>query len=116
MKKRIGSLSVVNSLDVLRERMLLELARRKAMQDQKQIDANRRFLNSVGKRSVQDNNDMNYSKYIELKNNDDIFDNQLMNNQVKNDNPTRNPLERTIDWYNVDDADEQNDDHDQSKV
>ncbi|XP_032663099.1 diuretic hormone 44 [Odontomachus brunneus] len=50
--KRIGSLSIVNSLDVLRQRVLLELARRKALQDQRQIDANRRFLETIGKRSV----------------------------------------------------------------
>ncbi|XP_076161440.1 corticotropin-releasing diuretic hormone 44 [Ptiloglossa arizonensis] len=50
--KRIGSLSIVNSLDVLRQRVLLELARRKAMQDQRQIDANRRILETIGKRSL----------------------------------------------------------------
>lgn len=50
--KRIGSLSIVNSLDVLRQRVLLELARRKALQDQQQIDANRRILKTIGKRSL----------------------------------------------------------------
>ncbi|EGI59165.1 Diuretic hormone class 1 [Acromyrmex echinatior] len=50
--KRIGSLSIVNNLDVLRQRVLLELARRKALQDQRQVEENRRFLESVGKRSV----------------------------------------------------------------
>ncbi|XP_029172739.1 diuretic hormone 44 [Nylanderia fulva] len=50
--KRIGSLSIVNNLDVLRQRVLLELARRKALQDQRQIDENRRVLESIGKRSV----------------------------------------------------------------
>ncbi|XP_018305429.1 diuretic hormone 44 [Mycetomoellerius zeteki] len=50
--KRIGSLSIVNNLDVLRQRVLLELARRKALQDQRQVDENRRFLESIGKRSV----------------------------------------------------------------
>ncbi|KAK2588264.1 hypothetical protein KPH14_004293 [Odynerus spinipes] len=50
--KRIGSLSIVNSLDVLRQRVLLELARRKALQDQRQIDANRRLLETIGKRSA----------------------------------------------------------------
>lgn len=50
--KRIGSLSIVNSLDVLRQRVLLELARRKALQDQRQIDANRRILETIGKRSL----------------------------------------------------------------
>lgn len=52
--KRIGSLSIVNNLDVLRQRVLLELARRKQLQDQRQVDENRRFLESIGKRSVSD--------------------------------------------------------------
>ncbi|XP_014203769.1 diuretic hormone 44 [Copidosoma floridanum] len=49
--KRIGSLSIVNSVDVLRQRVLLELARRQAMEDQRQISENRRLLDSMGKRS-----------------------------------------------------------------
>ncbi|XP_018351746.1 PREDICTED: diuretic hormone 44 [Trachymyrmex septentrionalis] len=50
--KRIGTLSIVNNLEVLRQRVLLELARRKALQDERQIEENRRFLESIGKRSV----------------------------------------------------------------
>lgn len=50
--KRIGSLSIVNNLDVLRQRVLLELARRKQEQDLRQIAENRRVLESIGKRSV----------------------------------------------------------------
>ncbi|XP_058805494.1 diuretic hormone 44 [Phymastichus coffea] len=49
--KRIGSLSVVNSVDVLRERVLLELARRKAMEDQGLFGRNRELVSSVGKRT-----------------------------------------------------------------
>lgn len=52
--KRFGSLSIANPLDVLRERVMLQLARRKALQDQQQIDENRRFLEIIGKRSVQE--------------------------------------------------------------
>nr|QTE34439.1 corticotropin releasing factor-like diuretic hormone [Cataglyphis nodus] len=50
--KRIGSLSIVNNLDVLRQRVLLELARRKQEQDLRQIQENRRVLENIGKRSV----------------------------------------------------------------
>lgn len=50
--KRIGSLSIVSSMDVLRERVLLELARRQALQRQRQIEMNRRILDHIGKRSV----------------------------------------------------------------
>lgn len=45
-------MSIVNPLDVLRERVLLELARRKMRQNQRQVDANRRFLQTIGKRAV----------------------------------------------------------------
>lgn len=52
--KRIGSLSIVNNMDVLRNRVMLELARRKQERDQRQIEENRRFLENIGKRSVSD--------------------------------------------------------------
>ncbi|XP_012265519.1 diuretic hormone 44 [Athalia rosae] len=50
--KRLGSLSIVNPMDVLRERVLLELARRKMRQNQRQVDANRRLLQTIGKRAI----------------------------------------------------------------
>ncbi|KAK1132116.1 hypothetical protein K0M31_016251 [Melipona bicolor] len=65
--KRIGSLSIVNSLDVLRQRVLLELARRKALQDQRQIDANRRLLESIGKRSFPLYNVADESKAVDSR-------------------------------------------------
>ncbi|XP_046409919.1 diuretic hormone 44 [Neodiprion virginianus] len=52
--KRLGSLSIVNPLDVLRERVILELTRRKMRQNQKQVDANRRIMQSIGKRAITD--------------------------------------------------------------
>ncbi|XP_020283317.1 diuretic hormone 44 [Pseudomyrmex gracilis] len=52
--KRIGSLSIVNNLDVLRQRVMLELARMEALQNQRQIDQNRRILEDIGKRSDSD--------------------------------------------------------------
>lgn len=70
--KRIGSLSIVNNLDVLRERILLELARRKALQDQRQIDANRRILDSIGKRSVPSYKD--YTSLSRPQTSDRIYD------------------------------------------
>jgi Corticotropin-releasing factor family. len=53
--KRTGSgpsLSIVNPLDVLRQRLLLEIARRRMRQTQNQIQANRDILESIGKREV----------------------------------------------------------------
>jgi hypothetical protein len=53
--KRTGavpSLSIVNPLDVLRQRLLLEIARRRMRQSQDQIQANREILQTIGKRDV----------------------------------------------------------------
>ncbi|XP_067014533.1 diuretic hormone 44 [Anabrus simplex] len=51
--KRTGSqsLSIVAPLDVLRQRLLLELNRRRMRQSEGQIEANRKLLTSIGKRS-----------------------------------------------------------------
>lgn len=47
------SLSIVNPLDVLRQRLLLEIARRRQEKSQSQINENRKILTSLGKRSGQ---------------------------------------------------------------
>ncbi|XP_059486656.1 uncharacterized protein LOC132203141 [Neocloeon triangulifer] len=46
------SLSIVNPLDVLRQRVMLEMIRRRMRESEGQIQANREMLNSVGKRSL----------------------------------------------------------------
>lgn len=46
------SLSIVNPLDVLRQRLLLEIARRRMRQSEEKIHSNREWLMSIGKRSV----------------------------------------------------------------
>ncbi|KAG8227637.1 hypothetical protein J437_LFUL008714 [Ladona fulva] len=46
------SLSIVNPLDVLRQRLLLEIARRRMRQSEDQILANRELLKSIGKREA----------------------------------------------------------------
>ena len=46
-------LSIVNPLDVLRQRLLLELARRRMKENQDQIQANAEILKKIGKRSVE---------------------------------------------------------------
>uniref|UniRef100_A0A8D8LXA2 Diuretic hormone n=1 Tax=Cacopsylla melanoneura TaxID=428564 RepID=A0A8D8LXA2_9HEMI len=45
------SLSIVNPLDVLRQRLMLEIARRRQEKSQNQIDKNREILSNLGKRS-----------------------------------------------------------------
>uniref|UniRef100_A0A1B6BYX5 Corticotropin-releasing factor domain-containing protein n=1 Tax=Clastoptera arizonana TaxID=38151 RepID=A0A1B6BYX5_9HEMI len=46
------SLSIVNPLDVLRQRLLLEIARRRMRQSEEKIQANREWLKTIGKRSA----------------------------------------------------------------
>ena len=48
------SLSIVNSVDVLRNRYALELLRREAMDKERQISENRKFMESLGKRAHPD--------------------------------------------------------------
>jgi hypothetical protein len=48
------SLSVVNHLDVLRQKLLLEMARRRMQKSQSQIIANTNLLRQIGKRSPKD--------------------------------------------------------------
>lgn len=51
--KRAGngpSLSIINPLDVLRQRLLLEMARRQMRESQKQVAENRKFMKTIGKR------------------------------------------------------------------
>ncbi|KAL5273641.1 hypothetical protein ACFFRR_000407 [Megaselia abdita] len=49
-KRTKPSLSIVNPLDVLRQRLLLEIARRQFNENTRQIEKNRDILKSVGKR------------------------------------------------------------------
>lgn len=51
------SLSIVNPLDVLRQRLLLEIARRRMRQSEEKIHSNREWLMSIGKRSVDNEHD-----------------------------------------------------------
>lgn len=46
------SLSIVNPLDVLRQRLLLEIARRRMRQSEDQVIANRQWLKTIGKRQI----------------------------------------------------------------
>ncbi|XP_017756460.1 PREDICTED: diuretic hormone 44 [Eufriesea mexicana] len=101
--KRIGSLSIVNSLDVLRQRVLLELARRKALQDQRQIDANRRILETIGKRSLPlYNRDMPKSVDSRIRNGIQYIIEEEGKSNDQNITPERIP-DRLQDWLQTDD-------------
>ncbi|GBM71334.1 hypothetical protein AVEN_62053-1 [Araneus ventricosus] len=51
-KRRKGpTLSVVNPLEILRQRLMLDLARRRIHENQQQIVANAQLLENIGKRS-----------------------------------------------------------------
>ncbi|KOC63935.1 Diuretic hormone [Habropoda laboriosa] len=102
--KRIGSLSIVNSLDVLRQRVLLELARRKALQDQRQIDANRRILESIGKRSLSlYNGDISRAVDSRTKNGLEYIIEQERKSHNRNVTPER-IAENMQDWLQTDDS------------
>ena len=128
--KRMGlsrnSLSIVNPVDVLRQRVILELQRRKQQQQQHQIDMNRRLLETIGKRSSHDF-DSDYQNPIDSShngNNNRIYtteqqnDNQQQQQQQEHHSYTqRIPIDRTQNWYNVDDnVVRENGDEDTSKV
>uniref|UniRef100_A0A1B0C237 Corticotropin-releasing factor domain-containing protein n=1 Tax=Glossina palpalis gambiensis TaxID=67801 RepID=A0A1B0C237_9MUSC len=49
-KRNKPSLSIVNPLDVLRQRLLLEIARRQMKENTRQVELNRAILKNVGKR------------------------------------------------------------------
>ncbi|XP_055948567.1 uncharacterized protein LOC129981661 [Argiope bruennichi] len=52
VKRRKGpTLSVVNPLEILRQRLMLDLARRRIHENQQQIVANAQLLENIGKRS-----------------------------------------------------------------
>ncbi|XP_054712762.1 uncharacterized protein LOC129222300 [Uloborus diversus] len=52
IKRRKGpTLSVVNPLEILRQRLMLDLARRRIHENQQQIVANAQLLENIGKRS-----------------------------------------------------------------
>ncbi|XP_031830579.1 corticotropin-releasing diuretic hormone 44 [Nomia melanderi] len=100
--KRIGSLSIVNSLDVLRQRVLLELARRKAMQDQQQVNANRRLLDVIGKRSLPlFTNDVS-KPMTRTRNGIEYAIEQEEKNHDRSITPDKVP-ERLDDWFQIDD-------------
>ncbi|XP_071857537.1 corticotropin-releasing diuretic hormone 44 isoform X2 [Bombus fervidus] len=102
--KRIGSLSIVNSLDVLRQRVLLELARRKALQDQQQIDANRRILKTIGKRSLPFyNKDVPKAIDSRIRNGIDYVIEQEEKNHDRDVVPERIP-DRMQNWLRNDDS------------
>lgn len=59
MKRGEGpQLSVVSPLDVLRQQLMYELARRRIKENRKQIEDNERILKTLGKRSVDPTDDM----------------------------------------------------------
>lgn len=58
------SLSIVNSLDVLRNRLLLEISRKKAMEG---VNRNRDLLCKIGKRAVYQNGKKCEDEFIDMK-------------------------------------------------
>ncbi|GFS81317.1 CRF domain-containing protein [Trichonephila clavipes] len=61
-KRESHSLSIVNPLDVLRQRLMLEMARRRMKENQDQIRENALILKNLGKRS-------SFSSMVDMDNN-----------------------------------------------
>uniref|UniRef100_A0A034UWZ1 Diuretic hormone n=1 Tax=Bactrocera dorsalis TaxID=27457 RepID=A0A034UWZ1_BACDO len=59
-KRNKPSLSIVNPLDVLRQRLLLEIARRQMKENTRQVELNRAILKNVGKRMLNNDGDSSY--------------------------------------------------------
>ncbi|GAB0097362.1 uncharacterized protein DMENIID0001_129990 [Sergentomyia squamirostris] len=85
--KRSGaSLSIVNPLDVLRKRLLLEIARRQMRENNRQIEINRAILKTIGKKRAELPPDYIYEQQLDL----DAKSNpskKLLVNRINNDIP-----------------------------
>uniref|UniRef100_A0A6V7LHJ2 Corticotropin-releasing factor domain-containing protein n=1 Tax=Bracon brevicornis TaxID=1563983 RepID=A0A6V7LHJ2_9HYME len=110
-RKKMGSLSITNPMDVLRQRFLLELQRRRQMQQQEQAKANREILNDIGKRSAR-RLAMIYPR-IQTRNNQVYQPAGPSSVHVASDNPLWSRLER-FDWYNIGNSGEHLNDAEQS--
>lgn len=104
--KRTGgapSLSIVNPLDVLRQRLLLEIARRRMRQSQDQIQANREILQTIGKRDI--NHSQQGTNDQDDVGDDDDVDSEFMisstDEKSGNVNPENNRPPETSDWSNT---------------
>jgi len=80
-------LSIVNPLDVLRQRLLLELARRRMKENQEQINANAEILKKIGKRSIPQSMNHNYDL---ITNNNSTANNSHLANKRYNQFLTTN--------------------------
>lgn len=108
---RSNSLSIVNPIDVLRNHVILELARRKAVHDQRQAVENRRILENIGKRSIhrpEDDFPRNLPRSLENNEKNRLYTNPRSNppqhEQHQQIYTQRIPIARTHDWYDVDDS------------
>ncbi|KDR14744.1 uncharacterized protein LOC110834220 isoform X2 [Zootermopsis nevadensis] len=94
--KRTGavpSLSIVNPLDVLRQRLLLEIARRRMRQSQDQIQANREMLQTIGKRDA----DQSQQRSSDDDDEDDEMDSEFMVSSTDEKSGSNRPRD-TPDW------------------
>ncbi|XP_011176524.2 uncharacterized protein LOC105208404 [Zeugodacus cucurbitae] len=66
-KRNKPSLSIVNPLDVLRQRLLLEIARRQMKENTRQVELNRAILKNVGKRMLNNDGDYGYKHLSEAQ-------------------------------------------------
>ncbi|XP_055308393.1 uncharacterized protein LOC129572442 isoform X2 [Sitodiplosis mosellana] len=90
-KRTKPSLSIVNPLDVLRQRLLLEIARRQMRENSKQVEINRAILKNVGKRSSGDERHNGIERFEPFQQHSDL--NAILNRIAEaqlNDRPSYN--------------------------
>ncbi|XP_046805346.1 probable serine/threonine-protein kinase dyrk1 [Lucilia cuprina] len=81
-KRNKPSLSIVNPLDVLRQRLLLEIARRQMKENSRQVELNRAILKNVGKRMAN-----KYSSPLVAALYDDVHESQQQQQQMQHLQP-----------------------------
>lgn len=93
VKRKGPSLSIVNPLDVLRQRLLVEMARRQKAESMGKIQKNREILLSLGKRSIFPSRN---TQYEEFQDDGSEKDRPTRSNNSNEQNPTT----RRYQWKN----------------
>lgn len=94
VKRKGPSLSIVNPLDVLRQRLLIEMARRQKAESLGKIQKNREILSSLGKRSIFSARNTQYEDFAEEESEKDRPTRSINSNEK---NPT---TRRYQNWKN----------------
>lgn len=100
-KRTKPSLSIVNPLDVLRQRLLLEIARRQMKENTRQVEINRAILKNVGKRGPDQHHPVSDANSI-------LYELLQGGNNIEDDNNSKK-LENINGEYNTNELGDDND-------